>query len=160
MNGRSAQTRAARGFSLLEVMLALTILAFGMLTLAVMQLQALKQGSQGRHTGDGTAIARSYLEQATRVPWTVLNAAETAGGWQVPAWAGLPDATITVDRPNGLADATEQAYTIMWSVDDVGAAPACLRDIQVRVQWTEEGSANPKTHVIGTRRFNEGDPNC
>jgi prepilin-type N-terminal cleavage/methylation domain-containing protein len=151
----------SQGFTLLEVMLTLVILAFGMLTLAVMQLHALRQGSQGRHTGDGTAIARSFLEQTSRVPWADLTAAATATGWQVPGWAGAPASTVTVDRPGGAADATEHAYTIRWRVTDVGStAPICLRDVEVRVQWTEQGSSTLKTHVLGTRRFNAGDPNC
>lgn len=156
---RADPSRSARGFSLLEVMLTLVILAFGMLTLAIMQLQALRQGSQGRHTGDGTAIARSYLEQASRVPWTELDAAQAAGTWVAPAWAGTPSAQVTVDRPTG-ADSTEHSYTILWRVTDVGGPPVCLRDVEVSVTWTEQGSSTPKTHVLGTRRYNQGNSNC
>jgi prepilin-type N-terminal cleavage/methylation domain-containing protein len=159
MSARGERARAAAGFTLLEVMLTLVILAFGMLTLAIMQLQALRQGSQGRHTGDGMAIARSYLEQASRVPWSELDAAEAAGTWVAPAWAGAPAAQVTVDRP-GLADSTEHSYTILWRVTDVGGPPVCLRDVEVSVTWTEEGSSTQKTHVLGTRRYNQGDANC
>lgn len=157
---RAVPSRAARGFSLLEVMLTLVILAFGMLTLAIMQLQALRQGSQGRHTGDGTAIARSYLEQASRVRWSELDTAQAAGTWVAPAWAGVPSAQVTVDRPAGLADSTEHTYTILWRVTDVGGPPVCLRDVEVSVTWTEDGSSTPKTHVLGTRRYNAGNSSC
>jgi prepilin-type N-terminal cleavage/methylation domain-containing protein len=152
--------RASRGFTLIEVMLTLVILAFGMLTLAIMQLQALRQGAQGRHTGDGTAIARSYLEQASRVPWSELDVAQAAGTWVAPAWAGLPAAQVTVDRPDSLAASTEHSYTILWRVTDVGGPPVCLRDVEVSVTWTEKGSTTPKTHVLGTRRYNEGNASC
>ena len=64
------------------------ILAFGLLTLACMQLYAMRQGSQGRHTGDGSAIARSYLEQAARLPWAALDAAVAAAAWVAPGWDG------------------------------------------------------------------------
>jgi prepilin-type N-terminal cleavage/methylation domain-containing protein len=155
-----ASPRAQQGFTLVEVMLSLLILGFGILTLALMQLYALRQGSQGRHTGDGTAIARSFLEQASRVPWTVLDAAALAGNWAAPGWAGAPSAQVVVDRPAGAAAATEHSYTIEWKVTNVGAGPTiCLRDVEVRVSWTEDGSA-PKTHVLGTRRFNQGSPDC
>lgn len=157
---RTDRSRAARGFSLLEVMLTLVILAFGMLTLALMQLSALRQGSQGRHTGDGTAIARSYLEQASRVPWSVLDTAQAAGTWVTPAWAGAPAAAVTVDRPDSLADSTEHSYTVQWRVTNVGGPPVCLRDVEVRVTWTEDGSSTPKTHVLGTRRYNQGNSSC
>jgi prepilin-type N-terminal cleavage/methylation domain-containing protein len=155
----SAAPRRTEGFTLIEVMVTLGILAFGLLTLAVMQLQALRQGSQGRHTGDGSAIARSHLEQASRLPWTVLDAAEAAGTWVAPAWAGAPDTTVDVDRPGG-GSATENSYTVHWRVTDVGGPPVCLRDVEVRVTWTDPGPSAQKTHVLGTRRYNQGDASC
>jgi hypothetical protein len=94
------------------------------------------------------------------VPWSELDAAEAAGTWVAPAWAGAPAAQVTVDRPGGAADTTEHSYTIQWKVTDVGAAPVCLRDVEVRVTWTEQGSSTAKTHVLGTRRYNQGDANC
>jgi len=151
----------AQGFTILEVMLTLVILAFGMLTLALMQLYAMRQGSAGRHTGDGTAIARSYLEQASRVPWSTLDAAVTAGGWQTPGWAGTPTAATVVNRPGGASNSTEKSYTIQWRVTNVGStAPICLRDVEVRVTWTEPGSSSSKSHVLGTRRYNSGSSSC
>ena len=151
--------RAARGFTLVEVMITLVILAFGLMALALMQMAALKQGSAGRHTGDGAAIARSYLEQATRIPWDTLDA--TAGdGWSDPGWDGIPDANVVVATPAGDV-ATEHAYTVQWRVTDIGATPPiCLREIEVRVTWSEEGFAAPKAYEVGTRRYNDGDDEC
>jgi prepilin-type N-terminal cleavage/methylation domain-containing protein len=151
--------RAARGFTLVEVMITLVILAFGLLTLAAMQLAAMKQGSAGRHTSDGAAIARSYLEQAARQPWATLTAAQGAG-WVDPVWANEPSAQITVNRPGGAAASTEHAYTVTWRVTDVGASPTCLRDVEVRVTWAEQGYPAGRTHLVGTRRYNHGDASC
>lgn len=160
MDAMSRAPRAAarsEGFTLLEMMLAMGILAFGLLTLALMQLYAMRQGSQGRHTGDGTAIARSYLEQASRLPWSTLDAALNT--WVAPAWAGAPATNVVMDRPNAV-DSTEHSYTIQWRVLNVGGPPVCLRDVEISVSWTEEGSSTPKTHILGTRRYNQGDANC
>ena len=63
---------SAQGFTLVEVMITLVILAFGLLTLALVQLQAMRQGSQGRHTGDGMAIA------LRGIPPTLLRAGSQA----------------------------------------------------------------------------------
>jgi prepilin-type N-terminal cleavage/methylation domain-containing protein len=152
-----AVRRAQRGFTLVEVMITLTILAFGLLALAAMQLHALRQGSAGRHTGDGSAIARSYLEQASRLPWTTLGAVAGAG-WVAPGWTGVPSATMTVNSPSGAA--TEHTYTVEWRVTDVGAAPVCLRDVEVRVTWPEQGFGSGKTSTLGTRRYNQGNSSC
>jgi prepilin-type N-terminal cleavage/methylation domain-containing protein len=152
--------RSSGGFTLIEVMLTLVILAFGMLTLAVMQLYAMRQGSQGRHTGDGATIGRSYLEQAARLPWASLTAV-AGNGWQTPGWVGLPAAAVTVDRPGGLGAATEHAYTVQWRVTNVGVlAPICLRDVEVRVTWSEEETSASKELILGTRRYNQGDDEC
>ena len=150
--------RAQRGFTLVEVMITLVILAFGLLTLAAMQLAAMKQGSAGRHTGDGAAIARSYLEQAARLPWATLTAAQGAG-WVDPVWANEPSAQVTVNRPIGAAR-SEHDYTVTWRVTDVGASPTCLRDVEVRVTWPEQGYATARSHLVGTRRYNNGDASC
>jgi prepilin-type N-terminal cleavage/methylation domain-containing protein len=149
-----------RGFTLLEVMVTLAIISFGLVTLAYMQLYAMRQGSQGRHTHDASAIARSFLEQAVRLPWADLDAAVLAGTWVAPGWDGAPSANVTVAMPDGGGNATERSYTVTWRVTDVGAAPACLRDVEVRVAWTEEESTTQKAAVIGTRRYNRGDAGC
>ncbi|HEX5065668.1 MAG TPA: prepilin-type N-terminal cleavage/methylation domain-containing protein [Myxococcota bacterium] len=159
MSEQRSVRSGAQGFTLVEVMVTLVILSFGLLTLALVQLQAMRQGSQGRHTGDGMAIARSYLEQASRVPWSELEAAKTAGGWQDPGWDGIPSASVLVNRPGGESDTTEHSYTVQWSVDAVSGT-SCLLDVQVSVQWDEDGRSTPKTHVLGTRRFNAGASGC
>ena len=150
--------RAARGFTLLEVMLTLTILAFGMLTLAVMQLYATRQGSMGRHTGDGTAIARSFAEETVRLPWATLTAAQTAGGWQAPGWAALPSSQVSVARPGGAAASTEHSYDIKWRVTD-GGNP-CVLNVDVRVRWSDQDTSAQKEHILGTRRYNQGGSGC
>jgi prepilin-type N-terminal cleavage/methylation domain-containing protein len=155
---RTAHARA--GFTLIEVMVSLGVLAFGLLTLAVMQLQALSHGSRGRHTTDAAAAARSALEQVHRVPWSVLSATQALGGWQDPNWTSA-QATVAsqVNVPAGGGVATEQSYAVAWRVTDVGAAPTCLRDVEVRVRWTDEGSPE-KSLVMATRRYNWGNAGC
>lgn len=148
------------GFTLLEVLITFVILAFGMLMLAMMQLYAMRQGSQGRHTGDAATIARSYLEQANRQPWAVLSGAQAAGTWVAPGWAGVPATAVNVNLPNAGGTSAEHTYAVQWRVTDVGAAPICLRDVEIQVTWAEEGITANKQIVLGTRRFNQGDPNC
>ncbi len=154
--------RAGRaGFTLIEVIVALGVLAFGLLTLAVMQLQAIHQGSRGRHTTNAAAVGRSYLEQVHRVPWSVLSATQALGGWRAPNWANAPATVGTaVAMPDGAGTAIEHNYAVDWRVSDVGAAPVCLRDVEVRVTWSEQDAAAPKTLVMATRRYNWGDASC
>jgi len=153
---RRARQRSG-GFSLIEVVIAMGILAFGLLTLALMQLHALTQGSAGRHTHDAAAIGRSYVEQVNRLPWTTLTP-QVGLGWQAPAWAGVPDDDVTVDAPDG-SNTLEHAYTIAWRVTAIGAS-TCLRDVEVRVSWAEEDHTANKQVVLATRRYDVGGASC
>ena len=147
------------GFSLLEVIVAIAILAFGLLSLAVMQLEALSQGAAGKHSVDAASVGRTYLEQAHRVPWTVLDTAQGVGTWTNPNWTGaVPSVNVSVTAP-GVGALVEHAYGIQWRVTDVGTS-ACLRDVEVRVSWTEENLPAAKNLDFATRRYNYGDPSC
>ena len=156
--------RCAGGFTLIEAMIAMTVLAFGLLTLAAMQLHAFRQGSAGRHTQDAATTAGAYLEQVHRIPWTELDTAQGIGTWTDPSWAGAA-ATVnrTVNVPDGGSTTTEHSYDVQWAVSDVivgGNPDPCLRDVSVRVSWTERDRPTPKTLELKTRRFNWGDASC
>jgi prepilin-type N-terminal cleavage/methylation domain-containing protein len=147
------------GFTLIEVMIALSILSIGLLGLGMMQLQALRQGSQGRHSVDAAALARTHLEMAHRLPWADLSA-DAGMGWANPAWAGAtPSFDLVVDAPGPAATAVNHSYGLQWRVTEVGMN-GCLRDVEVQVSWNEEQKSTPKLLTLGTRRYNWGDPSC
>ena len=154
---RLVRRRAEGGFTLIEVMVALAILGFGLLGLAAMQLHALQQSSAGRHTSDASAVARSALEQVHRLPWSALDSALAA--WTAPDWDGA-SATLTTEMalPGG-GTSTEKSYALDWRVSEVGSA-GCLRDVEVRVEWQEAKVQTPKQVVLATRRYNWGDSGC
>lgn len=145
------------GFTLIEVMVAMVVLAFGLLGLAVMQLHALQQSAAGRHTTDASAVARTFLEQAHRLPWSAFGGA--IGAWTSPAWVGATSSVTTQIATPGGGQASEKTYNADWRVTDIGTG-GCLRDIEVRVRWTEVKVSTPKEVVLATRRYNWGAPGC
>lgn len=153
------RTRGANtgGFSLLEVVIAMGVLGFGLLTLALMQVHALTQGNAGRHTGDAAAVARTYVEQVHRLPWAALTA-DTGAGWTAPSWNLAPAAVnVSVTGPSGTN--IENTYNVLWRVTNV-AGTACLRDVEVQVSWAEEDMSAPKTLTLATRRYDWGSAAC
>lgn len=153
----STSSQRAEGFTLIEVMLALGVLGFGLLGLAVMQLHALQQSSAGRHTGDASAVARTHLEQVHRLPWSVLDTA--VGNWMPPAWTGSsPTVSTQVAVPGG-GSAVEETYSVDWRVAEVGAG-GCLREVEVRVTWSEPNFASARESTLATRRYNWGATGC
>lgn len=137
MRRRRRAARAEGGFSLLEITIALAILAFGLLGLALMQLQALRDGTKGRHHTTAAMIARDQLEQIQRAPFSQLTAVAWGGA---PAWmaaAGLTVGPVNVQVTNPAGTSTEQTYNLAWQITPVAGNPQ-LMNVDVEVTWNEE----------------------
>lgn len=133
--------RSSRGgFTLLEVMLAMSILAFGLLGLAAMQLHAMKGRASGRHTTFAAAVAQTQMDELQRRRWTTVT--DTGGAWVSQA----ADETV----PDG-SGRVEQAYTVSYRVTDEVANVTRLIDVQVT--WDEPDRPN-RAYTISSIRFN------
>lgn len=136
---RSKRTRSG-GFTLLETLIAMSLLAVALLSLSAMQLIAREFGNRGRHMTRASAIAQTQLEQMQRDTWT--NLAPT-GGWTAAT-------TVTNDVQAGTT-LTEQSYDVSWRITN--AVAGTTRNIDVRVTWDEPGRAN-RQYALSTIRFN------
>ncbi len=161
--------RRRQGFSLVELMVALATLGL-VATLALRtftnqhrtyvvidDVSEVQQSAAGRHTTQASQVARAFLEQAHRLPWSDLGSA--VGTWTAPAWGGATSSvSARVDTPGG-GVAAEKTYDIEWRVSEVGLA-GCLREVEVRVRWPEARTSVPKQSVLATRRYNWGAAGC
>jgi len=130
------------GFTLIETMIALTLLGIGLLSLSTMQIVAMKHGNRGRHTTQAAAIAQSRMEVLQRMSWGEPALAPTAG-WTAPV------AVNNVVQDGGTK--LEQSYNRSERItDDVAGV---TRTIDVRVNWSEPGRAN-RQYAISSIRFN------
>jgi len=146
------------GFSLIEVMIALVILAFGILAMTIMQLEPLRQGGAGRHTTDAAAVGRTYLEQTQRLPYATLDGLKDTG-WMNPAWSGARSSFDTaLSNPTG-GTAIEHTYNVQWRVTTVPATD-CMLDVEMQVSWLEANVTGNKNLVLATRRYNWGGASC
>jgi prepilin-type N-terminal cleavage/methylation domain-containing protein len=131
--------RKSSGFTLVEILIALSLLAIGLLSLAAMQLTAMKYGSRGRHMTKAAAVAEGRMEMLMRSRWTDL--APTA--WTTPV--------VTNEVIQGPSNVTEQTYSTSWQIADVD--PGRTRSIDVRVQWTEPNRPT-RQYGVSSLRFN------
>ncbi len=131
------------GFTLLEVMIALMVLAFGMLGLAAMQLYAMGAGRQGQNTTQAATIAQDDLEIIQRVAWA--NLPNTAGAW------GAPQTVNVTATSEGGTNRTVQTYQVRRRIADV--VSNWVKDIDVQVTWTEP-ERGTQTVTFSTVRYN------
>ena len=134
--------RTNDGFSLIEVMIAFTILGVGLLAVSAAQVKSIQGSQSGRHLTQGAIVAQNQIEQLARSRWTSLVPA----GWTVPI-------ATTTQVEDGNGGATEQTYTVAWRFLDLLANET--RTIDVRVNWTEPDGRN-RSLATSTIRFNRG----
>lgn len=139
---------ARAGFSLIEMMIAMVVLGFGLLGMLMMQARAMDTSTQGRETSSALAVARNAFEQIPRVPFSALPADDT---WRSPAWiqnAGLlpgdpalPNGVIGERVTNGSGtDSFHQLYRVWYRVgaDPSPVPDARVRAVEVEVIWDDD----------------------
>jgi len=137
-----------RGFSLIEVMIAMAILGFGLLGMLIMQARAMDSSSQGRAGTAALAAARNVFEQMPVRPFSTLPA---DGVWRAPAWIQNPGLTpgdpalapgVVAERVTDGSgdDHFQQLYRVWYRVDpDPSATPdARVRQVELEVIWSDE----------------------
>lgn len=141
--GRRDRNARGRGFTLVEVMAAFTILGIGLLSIAGSQVKSIHGTQRGRHLSTAALIAQSQLDQLARSRWTAL--APTAG-FTAPV-------TVSTTVVDGDAVATtEQSYQVSWRIQNV--IPNETRSVDVRVTWAEENDGRARTAGASTIVFN------
>lgn len=143
-------TRRRGGMTLVEVMLATVLLAFGLLAMLALQLHAMRGGQRGRHYTAAAQVARDRMELLYRTPWN-------DPGVQPTAWTAPLAVSTEVDLEGGAA-AQEQAFAVDWRVTANGAD---LRQFDVRVTWYEPNDPPPpnpprRRYALTSLRFNDG----
>jgi prepilin-type N-terminal cleavage/methylation domain-containing protein len=131
------------GFTLIEVMVALGILATGLLTVAAAQVHAMRGGTSGKHGSDAASIANSQIENFQRAAFATLN---PTAGW-APAGGQQVQRTVQTDP----VDLLEMTYVVQWRITDVTPD---LKAIDVRVTWAEPSRPN-RDVTISTMRHND-----
>ena len=125
----TTQRTGSDGFSLIEVMIAVTILGVGLLAVTGAQIHSLRGGAYGKHSAQAGVIANSQMEILKRTHWDLLGPTP---------WTAIQNVDVMVENPNGMQ--VEQAYDVQWRITDVVAGQT--RAIDVRVTWDEPERPN------------------
>jgi type IV pilus assembly protein PilV len=106
--------KRSNGFTLLEVMISLVILAVGLLGLAALQLVAVKSNAFSSEMTYATMIAQQQAEVLKNLPYT--------------------DGNLTSGSHTAMGSSKGVQYTITWNVTD--NVPATdMKSVNVTVHW-------------------------
>jgi len=132
------------GYTLVEVLVALGILGFGLLAVATMQVTAIKTNARASELSQGVTLAQSKVEELMNLPYSSPRLSDVDDdGTDEDANDdgidddgdnfGLNDVGVDSDyeEPNG-------RYTINWNVA-VDEPVTASKTIRVIVTWTERG---------------------
>lgn len=122
--------KGERGFTLIEVLIALLVLMVGMAGILSLQLTSMKATAFSRHATEASSLAEDKVEDLRTVP---LSSPRFASG------------TDLVDS-RGVADA-EGLYARTWTI----TPGADTTIINVSVAWTERGN-EPYTITMADMR--------
>ncbi len=125
----------AGGFSLIELIMALAILAFGMLAAASMQYSAIKNNTNGNIYTQANMLAKSKLEYLKNLD---IDSAELVAS---DDWYSDPTLINENEQPGGI-------YNRQWLIQALGTQ---ARTITVRVEWTRLGDTRSVVLVSNTR---------
>ena len=137
-----------KGFSLIEILIAMAIFAFGILAVAAMQIKAIQGNSFAGGMTEATNVAQNKMEELIALPYNdahltdesgdldtgldkpTNNEVLAAGNVLIPATpsVGAPDYTQIINDGN-------RNYYVYWNV----SPGANSKTISVIVAWNERG---------------------
>lgn len=145
------------GLTILEVLVGVAILSFGLLAVATMQGSAIKGNSQAIGTTEAITLAQGKLEELMRLPYSDADLTDTDndGTNQDANDDGIdevgPDLNFglddTVDGGGAvIADNSEVngRYTLYWNVA-VDEPIANVKTIRIIVRWQDRGAQKNAT---------------
>ena len=102
------------GFTLIEVLVAMALLSFGLLSIAGMQLVAIQVNASSHQLGRGTALAQDKVEELLALPFTHadLEDATPVGSYQTHTETSPPPGQSLEWRVDTSADNTRKTVVV------------------------------------------------
>ena len=131
-----ATVKTQKGLSLIELLIAMTVLALGMLAAASMQYSAVRNNTTGNVNTQAAMLAEAQLE--------ILKNQDIDSAALAPGDYSDPTPIDENGNPGGI-------YNRSWRIDPLGAS---ARRIRVTVQWRKFG--DPRSVVLRTNTKGSG----
>ena len=146
---RKSILRSRRGFTLVELMVAASLLSFGFIVMFGYHNQAVRSNKHAKQMTDCTYLAQTKLERLLSLPWTAssrpshLTDAGSDSTSTSNQWAFLPQPS-SGNQP-GAVNASNSAntnlgpkrYFLTWDIQEMDSAPTWLL-VRVRCQYKDK----------------------
>lgn len=123
------------GFTLIEVMIALVILAAGLLALATMQIVSIRSNAFSSEMTYSTMLAQQQLENLRNLPYDNTNL--DSGTHGLPPIIGDKGASYTVawTVDTSVADMKTITLDVTWESQRLGEANQAAEDLEVKTTF-------------------------
>ena len=123
-----------KGFSLIELLISMTILAFGMLAVGGMQITSSKGGFSSNNVTTATILAQSKLEELKRLSYTDSSLASGKHNEELLPGPTLPKSDFSFSRVCDIADisSTMKVITVTVRWDDAGEHSIKLTTVRAK----------------------------
>jgi type IV pilus assembly protein PilV len=134
------------GYTLVEILIAITILAFGLLAVATMQVRAIKTNAIASSISQGLTLGQAQVEELMNLAYShpALSDTDGDGTNQDADDDGVDDdgdnfgLSHTVGEADNNTPETNDGYSIYWNVA-VDEPMISSKTVRVIVTWTEKG---------------------
>ena len=124
------------GYTLVEILIAIAILAFGLMAVATMQVTAIKTNAIASGISQGLTLGQTKVEELMNLSYTHLDLKDLDGdGEDDGKNFGLDDTGGDSDHST---PGTDGPYTVYWNVA-INVPVTDSKTIRVIVTWTEKG---------------------
>lgn len=128
-----------QGFSLIEVIVAMAILTFGLLAVGLMQIGAMKGNVNATGRSSGVSVAQSVMDDLRSLPLDhALLQDVNVGALDRGAAAGgtPPDPAQADHNPGAITAPSGQVFTVFWNVADDTPLDSA-KTVRVFVYWND-----------------------
>lgn len=147
------------GYSLVEVLIAITVLAFGLMAVATMQVTAIKTNATASGISQGLTLAQTKVEELMNLSYDHSDLWDDGGGINNGTGQDLDDDGVDDDGDNfGLddtvdgggniiadrSDLSDPRYKIYWNIA-VDEPINNVKTIRVIVEWEDRQVAKRAT---------------
>jgi prepilin-type N-terminal cleavage/methylation domain-containing protein len=145
---------SSHGFALIEILVSLVIIAFGMLALASMQLTLSRSADVSKQRSEAVRLAQEKMEclrAYTQVPASTTTSANrncVGALLAVNTWDGYGAAGTTNDPVNPITSPySNTSYTRSWTL--TGSTADAMRALSVTLSWTDR-AGQPQMYTVNS----------